>query len=212
MLEKDGFDVTAADKHPDLLRRTQERNENLHVLQLDWNERDQWDEMIAEHGKNSFDVVVINGRSVRHATPQILFGYVSDILKDGGIFMWDTPDVLKKGSAQADKLENIRTFYERFGYDREYLEKNFWYMVGAPPGQNDDKNHYIESWTPSEAYAKDTAAMAGLETLETIREVNYDGANSDNLYFVMRKVEGKRRREFISESIRNMNNDMNDEL
>jgi len=170
---------------------------------LDWNNFEQIKQFVDRYCADKLDAIVINGRSVRHVeNPISFFQDLSKTIKDGGILMWDTPDVEKEGSAQKDKLDAMREFLENFGFNKEWLKKYHWRMVGAPPGQNGEE-HYIDSWTPSAQLAEWFCNSCGFELVETVREENYDGAGkSDNLYFVLRKVETGRIKEFREQANR----------
>jgi SAM-dependent methyltransferase len=201
-LREDGYEVYGFDKHPDMVYMANSDYGGGYEA-MDWNDWGQMGQFLDRFSKSRLDALVINGRSVRHVeNPIAFFKQLSKTIKDGGVLMWDTPDVEKKGSAQNQKLEAMREFMENFGFNKEWLKKYHWRMVGAPPGQAGESQHYIDSWTPSAQLAEWFCNFCGFELVETIREENYDGEGaSDNLYFVMKKVE-KERLEEVAEDAR----------
>lgn len=192
-LRKKGYKTIGLDKHPDMVKEARERRGGV-FARFDWNddrELEKLNEVLFE--KESLDAIVINGRSMRHSEKPIkLMQKIADSLKPGGIFMFDTPDVTKEGSPQERKLAAIRHFMERFGYDPEWLKRYYFRMVGAPPGQVGEYDHYVDSWTPSAELVEMFANHCGFELVEKIVEENYDKGGSDNLYFVFRKADSER--------------------
>ena len=196
-LESNGYHMRAFDRNQSLIDIAHRDSPNLEFQKFDWNSWQEWNELVERLGENSQDAIVINGRSERHFEyPFETMTRISKLLKDGGIYMSDSPDIELEGSPQAQKLENNRQFHEELGFYRPWLDKYFWHMVGAPPGQESEYEHFIESWTPSEELKILYAEANGLEHIETIEEEDYDGNGSRNLYMVFRKVERSREKDF----------------
>lgn len=198
-----GYRVTALDRSQDMLEIATKDNPNVTFVKFDWNNWKNWKELKVDFlAQESQDAVIINGRSVRHAAhPYELMSEVSSVLADGGIFMYDSPDVETKGTPQAQKLENNRKFYEQLRFFRPWLTKYSWHMVGAPAGQIGEMEHFIELWTPSRELAILYAEANGLKHVETVVEENYDGQGSNNNYFIFRRVERAREKEFVSNAL-----------
>lgn len=204
-LREAGYTAIGLDKHPEMIEEARERNGGVYA-QFDWNnDRDleKFNKVMIE--KESLDAVVINGRSMRHSEkPIVLMKKIAESLKPGGIFMFDTPDVTKEGSPQERKLATVRHFMERFGYNSEWLKRYYFRMVGAPPGQVGEHDHYVDSWTPSAELVEMFANHCGFELIENVVEENYDGGGSDNLYFIFRKAEPEKAKELMEEADKKM--------
>lgn len=115
-------------------------------------------------------VEIVNGRTIMH------FKEAELMQVNAPIVIFDSLD--PNTGAAKQKMDKFRNKLTEYGFDKRWLEENFWNILGTQDGGN----HLGERLALPENYIK--RIFGRHHAIEVVREKNYDGKGTDNLVYI----------------------------